>query len=179
MNPEPSLPRAVDATPLPGAVQSPALPWWVVPAAALAGLVTTGLPLALVLRPREVVYLPDDARPVEPGLFDLIAVPTLWLLVLVIALAALVFGTLVRTMLNRSLRRGAPLSPWRLGAVSSLAWLVVLPVMGGGFTLVVVVFTAGIAALVLGGAIVAFCLPGSFLAAAIVARLATPDRTAG
>ena len=47
--------------------------------------------------------------------------------------------------------------------------------MGGGFSLVVIVFTAGIAALVLGGAIVAFCLPGSVLASAIVARLAARD----
>ena len=176
MNPDSPLLRAVDATSLlPRPAQGSALPRWIVPVAALAGLVTTGLPLALVLRPREVVYLPDDARPVENGLFDLIAVPKLWLLVLAMALAALVFGILVRTMLDRSLRRGAPLSPWRLGAVSSLAWLVVLPVMGGGFSLVVIVFTAGIAALVLGGAIVAFCLPGSVLASAIVARLAARD----
>lgn len=176
MNRHPPLPRAADATSLPPeTAQGPALPRWIAPAAALTGLVTTGLPLALVLRPRGVVPLPDDARPVENGLLDLIAVPKLWLLVLAVALAALVFGSLVRAMLNRSLRRGVPLSPWRLGAVSSLAWLVVLPVMGGGFSLVVVVFTAGIAALVLGGAIVAFCLPGSVLAAAIVARLATHD----
>ena len=37
------------------------------------------------------------------------------------------------------------------------------------------VFSPTLAALVLGGAIVAFCLPGSVLASAIVARLAARD----
>ena len=147
------------------------VPRRVFPVAVLGGLVTTALPLGIVIRPVTRVNAPDDARPVDPGFFELLALPSIGILVLALVLGALCFGLLVRSGLRHAARADASPSVWRVGTVASLGWLAVFPFLGGGFSLVITVFSAGILGLLVGAAIVLFCLPGSLLATAIVIEL--------
>ena len=163
------MPAKGPVWPLPAPPALRASPW-LFPLGVLAALMTAGLPLASALL--SIPRTPDaELGGPEPGLADVLAVESPATLTLV-GLAALIVGLVLYLGVRRAARRGRACTTWPLAAVASLAWLVVIPALGGGLLALLIVATAGLAAVPVVVGLVVVTAPGTFVATWLVLRVA-------